>query len=198
MKAREINLADFEIIKSIGSGSFGDVSLVLNKKTKKQYAAKVSQKEISSEEELASFFREVSATSKVKNAAVLAVIGYNRLDFDGGEYPTLITEYASKGSLFTMFDNISKSMAPHEFTETSKYLVLLGISLGMKSLHSQGIIHRDLKPENVLLDDNYYPRICDFGLSEVSDDLNLSQIIMKEYVGTPLYMAPEIILGEQG
>lgn len=61
----------------------------------------------------------------------------------------------------------------------------------MKYLHSLGIIHRDLKPGNVLLDDNLYPQICDFGCSFISDK-ELSKIQMEDPQGTPIYMAPEL------
>lgn len=63
----------------------------------------------------------------------------------------------------------------------------------MKYLHSQRIIHRDLKPGNILLNDNLYPYICDFGLSKLSD-LSISSITFDSFVGTPVYMAPEIFL----
>ena len=62
-------------------------------------------------------------------------------------------------------------------------------------LHKKGIIHRDLKPENILMDNNYNPRICDFGLSRcfpnsLTKSINLS---MSRNFGTPLYMAPELL-----
>ena len=50
-----------------------------------------------------------------------------------------------------------------------KYIILLGVSLGMKYLHSEGIIHRDLKADNVVLNDELEPKICDFGSSKISD-----------------------------
>ena len=56
------------------------------------------------------------------------------------------------------------------FNKKKKYIILLGIAIGMKYLHSLGIIHRDLKPGNILLDEELNPRICDFGCSFISDD----------------------------
>ena len=66
----------------------------------------------------------------------------------------------------------------------------------MKYLHSCGIIHRDLKSANVLLDDNFYPHVGDFGESKISE-LKLSSILMQNCKGTPVYMAPEIIMGNE-
>jgi serine/threonine protein kinase len=67
--------------------------------------------------------------------------------------------------------------------------MIVGIILGMRYLHSQSIIHRDLKPENILLDRLSRIRIGDFGLARED-----SYFFSKPGAGTPLYMAPEIIL----
>lgn len=72
--------------------------------------------------------------------------------------PTIILDYMKNGSLDKYFLK-PKNEQPNQ----KKYIILLGISLGMKYLHSLGVIHRDLKPANILLDDNLYPQICDFG-----------------------------------
>lgn len=72
--------------------------------------------------------------------------------------------------------------------------MLIGIVIRMEFLHSKGIIHRDLKPENILLDENLYPKICNFGISIISDDELLKN--QKSREGTPIYLAPEIIFYE--
>ena len=88
-----------------------------------------------------------------------------------------------------------QSLSDSNWTPTKKYICLLGITDAMRYLHLQGIIHRDLKPENILVDENYYPHICDFGLSKCfSNSLtNSMKMSMTGKVGTPLYMAPEIL-----
>ncbi|KAK8857781.1 hypothetical protein M9Y10_016193 [Tritrichomonas musculus] len=60
----------------------------------------------------------------------------------------------------------------------------------MSYLHSYNIIHRDLKPANILLDENFYPKIADFGLSKFQ--INPLNSIDDSTKGTPLYMAPEV------
>ena len=88
------------------------------------------------------------------------------------------------------FDDILNSNL--NLSQSKKYIILLGIAEGIKYLHSIGLTHRDLKPSNIILDDNFYPYISYFGLSKLS---NLSQD--KSFVGTPIYMAPEIFANEQ-
>ena len=60
----------------------------------------------------------------------------------------------------------------------------------MAYLHSLGIVHRDLKPDNVLLNQNDYPIVCDFGLSKFMERPNLRQTTA---AGSPVYMAPELM-----
>ena len=60
----------------------------------------------------------------------------------------------------------------------------------MKYLFKNGIIHRDLKPENVIIDEDGYPKLMDFGISKIISGRTFT------IVGTPHYMAPEVIIGK--
>ena len=64
--------------------------------------------------------------------------------------------------------------------------------LGLKYLHDSGIMHRDLKLQNLLLDENGYLKIVDFGVAQV---LRHNQVSY-QVAGTPAYFAPEILKGE--
>jgi serine/threonine protein kinase len=78
---------------------------------------------------------------------------------------------------------------PGFWTHTNIAIMIVGIILGMKYLHSQSVIHRDLKPANILLDVSGRVRIGDFGLA--GEDTGLWS---RPGAGTALYMAPEILL----
>lgn len=193
VKMEEKNLrSDFEIIGKLGNGSFGDVHLVMNKNSKKKYAAKISQSKNGKRNNL--FLREKNAYLKIQNPVVLKLISYSLENFQGKPNPVLILEYMPNGSLEDHLHKRTALSQPKEsLTKSNKYIILLGIALGMKFLHSIGIIHRDLKPSNILLDEHFYPKICDFGSSFLSSNLKISQIKMKSKgMKTPLYMAPEI------
>ena len=65
---------------------------------------------------------------------------------------------------------------------------------GMAYLHSRGVIHRDLKSENLLVDEHWRIKICDFGLARIP---RKSTRPMTHKIGTPFFMAPEVILGKE-
>jgi serine/threonine protein kinase len=72
--------------------------------------------------------------------------------------------------------------------DTGKAIVVAGVVVDMKFIHSQGVIHRDLKSANILLDGRGSPRIGDLGSSQFFD-LSLTMV---STIGTPSYMAPEM------
>lgn len=181
-----VNLNDYEVVKSLGEGSSGVVQLVKFKASEKLFAAKTFKHELENTQQQQSFFREIESFSKVKNPAVLSLIGFSLLDFKKQHLPTIITNYMPKGSLDRMILN------KYNFTSSQKYIILLGIAEGMKYLHSISIAHRDLKPANILIDDNFYPYICDFGESRFFNSKTQTDL-METFTGSLLYMAPEIL-----
>jgi serine/threonine protein kinase len=70
---------------------------------------------------------------------------------------------------------------------------MTGIAQGLKFLHANAIIHRDMKPDNVLIDENMQPKITDFGTAKIQDTLTQTK-----GVGTPTYIAPEVITVTDG
>ncbi|KAK8844370.1 hypothetical protein M9Y10_024227 [Tritrichomonas musculus] len=181
-----VNLEDFQIDKYIDEGNCSSVFLVRLKETSKLYAAKVYKIEYEDNADQKMLADEISAHIKAKHPAILPLYGFSEKNFENNNYPTIITKYMPNGSLkdyFKKSDVVSSS---------KNYIILLGIAEGMKYLHSCKIIHLDLKPGNVLLDENFYPYISDFGLSKISE-YSLSKNFFESFAGTPSYMAPEII-----
>ena len=71
---------------------------------------------------------------------------------------------------------------------------LYQILRGLKYIHSANVLHRDLKPSNILLNSNCDLKICDFGLSRVSDPSQDHTGLLTEYLATRWYRAPEVML----
>ena len=75
------------------------------------------------------------------------------------------------------------------FSEKQTKFIISNMLLALEYIHSKNIIHRDIKPENLVLENNGYVRITDFGVAKINEIDNSS-----ETSGTPGYMAPEVIL----
>jgi protein-serine/threonine kinase len=82
-----------------------------------------------------------------------------------------------------------------KFPEQRAKFYIAELVLALENLHSKGIVYRDLKPENILLDVNGHVALCDFGLSKA----NLRECdTTNTFCGTTEYLAPEVLLDEQG
>lgn len=176
-----INANDFEIIKKIGEGGFGEVFYGKHKKTGKECAIKRLFIDKLQRQKFVGFTREVEILATCDNFFLLPFYGFTE------SIPLLIvTQYIPNGSLFNALRH--RKNAP-DLTGTQKTIIALGIAYGMASLHSKGIIHRDLKSMNVLLDDDLLPKICDFGVSRFTSE---DRETMTKDIGTPHWMAPEL------
>lgn len=95
-------------------------------------------------------------------------------------------EYVEGGDLYKHL------IKQDHFPEAKAKLLFKELLEAMKYLHEQGIVHRDIKLENIMLTSDFKPKIIDFGIAR-----ELQEDGMKSQVGTPSYIAPEIIKGER-
>lgn len=190
-----------QINKNLGEGSFGKVYVIKSKDSENLYAAKsIKPQCIFTNYQQTLFLRESLNLSKINHPAIVQFYGINLHSFEDPSIlePTILIEYYPKGSLKEILDNEKLSNADDNWSPTKKYICLLGITDAMRYLHKIGIIHRDLKPQNILIDADYYPHVGDFGLSRCFSQAltNSIQLSLTRNVGSPLYMAPEILEGE--
>lgn len=170
----------FNLLRSIGTGGFAEVFLAEELSTQRLCAVKKITGCLKGRK-LKYFCREVRILSKCDNKFLLPFIGFTiRQPF------YIVTEYIPNGSLY---DAIHHRNNIPELTSTQKTCIVMGIACGMERVHELNAIHRDLKSLNILLDNSYYPIICDFGVARfIPDELQLGT---KE-IGTPNWMAPEL------
>ncbi|KAK8870882.1 hypothetical protein M9Y10_008780 [Tritrichomonas musculus] len=193
---------EYKLGEELGEGSFGNVYIAENVNDHQKYAAKIINTDAGFDgREQMLFLRESFLLHKLDHPSIVKFKGINfRSLKDPTKFdPTIVTEYFPHGSLKDNLEKEKKFQSDIEWTGTKKYITILGISDAMRYLHEHGIVHRDLKPENILADSNYYPRVCDFGLSRcfstsLSNSMKLS---MTGEFGTPMYMAPEILREEE-
>lgn len=110
------------------------------------------------------FIKQVYFGRSLKSPAILPVYDFNL------QNSIIFTKHMTNGTL----DNLlAKNLST--VSGTTKYIILLGISLGMKYLHSCDILHLGLSPDHIYLDENHYPKISGFMFSEHTKSATLSQ-----------------------
>ena len=175
----QIELTDLYPIKSLGFGKFGNVILVAHKQKKTLFAIKSIHKSKISE------FNLYESLKTEKN--VLMQLDYSLIiklvkTFKDPLRIYYLIEYVKGIDLFDLLIELDVIRE-----DTAKFYVACFI-LTLEHLHERNIIHRDLKPENVMIDEEGYPRLIDFGTAKI--------VVGRTYttVGTPHYIAPETLL----
>ena len=169
--------------RRIGQGAFGKVNLGLNVLTGRVVAIKSFKKtsETKFYSNMKKILYETNLMKRFNHPNITKILEV----FHDEEYMLIIMEYINGGNLFSF---VKKRRKLSE--KTAKFL-FRQIILGIRHIHSQNIVHRDIKLENIIIDLNNTVKICDFGIGKV---LNSPDEILYDKCGTPMYMAPEIIL----
>nr|QMT27196.1 serine/threonine-protein kinase [Avena sativa] len=168
----------YELLKDIGAGNFGVARLMRNKETKELVAMKYIPRGLKIDENVA---REIINHRSLRHPNIIrfkeVVVTPTHL--------AICMEYAAGGELFDRICNAGR------FSEDEARYFFQQLICGVSYCHFMQICHRDLKLENTLLDGSPAPRlkICDFGYSKSS----LLHSKPKSTVGTPAYIAPEVL-----
>lgn len=171
----------FEILEEIGSGGFSHVNLARHIKTGTYCAVKIVNLHALQDDEFAGIMREISVFAQVShpNICHLYSLAISK------EFLYFFMECACGGTL------LSKVNTAHGLAETEARSLFIQLYSAVCYLHSHHfLVHRDLKLENILIDSNGKIKLTDFGLSSTC-----YCNIMRTIVGTPGYMAPEVVNG---
>ncbi|OKL63446.1 hypothetical protein UA08_01579 [Talaromyces atroroseus] len=186
---KQVGPNDFQILKLIGKGTFGQVYQVKKKDTQRIYAMKVlSKKVIIQKKEVAHTLGERNILVRTAMAASPFIVGL-KFSFQTPTDLYLVTDYMSGGELFWHLQKEGR------FQEARAKFYIAELILALQHLHEHDIVYRDLKPENILLDANGHIALCDFGLSKANLTKNDTT---NTFCGTTEYLAPEVLLDEQG
>lgn len=180
---------DFQILRLIGKGTFGQVYQVRKRDTKRIYAMKVlSKKVIVQKKEVAHTVGERNILVRTAMSDSPFIVGL-KFSFQTPSDLYLVTDYMSGGELFWHLQKEGR------FDEKRAKFYIAELILAIQHLHNNDIVYRDLKPENILLDANGHIALCDFGLSKANLTKNDTT---NTFCGTTEYLAPEVLLDEAG
>ncbi|CAL5985694.1 Kinase [Hexamita inflata] len=182
---------NFNFIKELGQGSFGQVNLVERKKDNKMYAIKYINVKKMNQQSREFQLNEIRILASIYHPNILSF--YETFVQDGKLH--IVLEYADGGDLQSEIEQRIKTK--QYFKEDEILSILVQCLCGLNYLHSNKIIHRDIKGQNILKFKNpndesrpFY-KIADFGISKV---LHSQYELAHSFIGTPLFMAPEIWL----
>ncbi|CAK64142.1 unnamed protein product (macronuclear) [Paramecium tetraurelia] len=152
----------------------------------KSYGKRKSQGNLKYKLQMADFLKEVEVISNLRHPNIVLYMG---VCIRKQNY-YLITEYLEEGSLF---DHLHKKKT--HIDQKALMQIVEDIALGMNYLHGRKVMHCDLKSSNVLIDQNWNVKLCDFGLSRINKKID-HKVNKGARIGTPNWMAPEIMRGE--
>lgn len=184
-------LGRYQIQREIGRGAMGVVYLGFDPKISRQVAIKTLHYNLFDASELPNikerFFREATAAGKLRHPNIVTIhdvgeehdLAYIAMDYVGG---VALSSHTHKGYLLDV--------------ELVYYIMTMAAD-ALYCAHTHGIIHRDIKPSNILYDEqNNEVKVADLGIARIMDG-SATRTKTGDLLGSPLYMSPEQIRGEQ-
>lgn len=180
-----IRFDELVMADTLGKGTFGSVYLCVNKRTGVFYALKVfSRKKIEAYDIYNNLILEKQILERVEHQFVVKYVK----TFKDESRIYILLEFIQGKTFYEVLRILNVVNMPKcKFYSCCLLLIL-------EHLHSKGIIYRDLKPENIIVDKDGYLKLLDFGTAKILDKCKDNRTYT--VIGTPHYMAPEVILGK--
>ncbi|KAG6968503.1 hypothetical protein JG688_00005785 [Phytophthora aleatoria] len=172
----------YEVLERIGEGSYGKVYKAVNKSNAEVVALKV----VPVESEDRATFDELTREIRILERCESPFVVHYRGSFSYESQLWIAMEFCAAGSLA----DLHVLRGRHVLSEPEIAAVCANVALGLAHLHSQGLIHRDIKAGNLLLNGDGVTKLADFG---VSAQLTATVGKRRTVIGTPFWMAPEVI-----
>ncbi len=181
-------LGPYQILQRIGQGGMAEVYLAVHERLHRQVALKVLRLELATSTNLQRFLQEARASAALVHPNIVQVYDIGMQD----NLNYIAQEYVAGVNLK---EHLQKTPR-HRLSVRETLSILLQVTAALQQSSLAGIVHRDIKPENILLTPKGEAKVADFGLARAAhfDSGELTQVNMT--LGTPLYMSPEQIRGE--
>uniref|UniRef100_A0A665W4V8 Rho-associated protein kinase 2 n=1 Tax=Echeneis naucrates TaxID=173247 RepID=A0A665W4V8_ECHNA len=177
---------DFDRVKVIGRGAFGEVQLVRHKASQKVYAMKLLSKfEMIKRSDSAFFWEERDIMAFANSPWVVQLC----CAFQDEHYLYMVMEYMPGGDLVNL-------TSTYDVPEKWAKFYTAEVVMALDAIHSMGFIHRDVKPDNMLLDRHGHLKLADFGTCMKMDLTGM--VHCDTAVGTPDYISPEVLKSQGG
>lgn len=178
----------YKIIKKIGEGGMGSVYLGHDQILDRPVAIKVLSSKLSSNKEfMERFLTEARVCAKLNHPNIIKIFDFGTSQNTNQAY--FVMEFVDGESL-TDYIKFNKIRTENRLIEICK-----SVLSGLKCSHDQGILHRDIKPDNILINKDGNPVLMDFGIAKLIQNESITRA--GETMGTPEYMSPEQVLGNE-
>ncbi|CAG5126387.1 unnamed protein product, partial [Candidula unifasciata] len=186
IKNNRMKAADFDVVKVIGRGAFGEVQLVRHKATKAVFAMKLLSKyEMLKRSDSAYYWEEREIMANANSEWIVQL----HFAFQNSKFLYMVMDYMPGGDLVNLMSN-------YDVPEKWAKFYCAEVVLALNAIHSMGFVHRDVKPDNMLLDATGHLKLTDFGTCMRMDKDGL--VHSDTAVGTPDYISPEVLKSQGG
>ncbi|KAE8910762.1 hypothetical protein PF010_g13017 [Phytophthora fragariae] len=188
----------FDIVRIIGSGSYGTVLLCrLRACPNRLFAVKVVYKSklgsingLDGDRNATREARRLLTEKKVLCSVDHPFITKMYCSFETPDALNFVLEYCPGGDMYFLLEKFAKNRLPEDHV----LFYAASIALALRYLHDRGILYRDLKPENILLDETGFLRLADFGFAR--EQMQRSEQSCTSFCGSADYIAPEVVRGQ--
>lgn len=180
---RGVKMSELKRHKILGAGTFGQVWLVSRTASNDQrlaYALKIQSKyELCQDGQAKAVVQEKNVMAKLSHPFLIRLVN----SFQDKDFVYMVMSLVQGGELY----HVIHTDKCDGISEADSRFYGACIAEGLGYVHRRGYAYRDLKPENVLINENGYPVIIDFGFAKYVEDKTFT------LCGTPLYLAPEVV-----
>ncbi len=181
-------LGKYKLTERLGKGGMAEVFKAFQSGVERYVAIKVMHAHLADSADFqARFQREAKAVGRLQHPHIVRVIDFET----AGEHPYMVMEFVQGGSLRDYLEEVGGALSEEEAVALTKQL-----ADALRYAHGRGMVHRDIKPANVLFSSQQrrHAVLSDFGIARLLDEAKLT--MSSTMLGTPAYMAPEIVKGE--